>query len=544
MSEINLEHFKRAAIEVGENGDNDTLPFDTDNTFVQNCIDDLAALAFSFFQSLEGMGKNEARKKLNSLQVFSERLLAPTGSSGFRITTKVHPFWTVYFNGLGIALAEKLEPNRSETAHSYRFLSEGKNLFDRARSWRAFLQATTHDSAINLEGAVVVRTDISSFYEHIYHHRLENCVGDFFIESSTIATQVDKLLNKFSAGRSFGLPVGGQCSRILAETLMSSIDRSLTEKGIVWHRYVDDFVLIAASKQDAYTSLSVLSNELADYGLSLNRSKTIMLSARHYKEYVDAQLFSAEDESKDLREIDLHFDPYSDNPIGDYTQLKETVSSLNVPMLLNLELQKAQPEPFLVTQISRTLKFHEPQTAIQLCETLLDPSNLHSFRASWSTIMRGVTSIRLNEANSVIFEELDKLIDQIPSHSSHLLSAESNLLFYLKLIKSKKTEQRASFAYESYQASQSLTVKVACIECWRAWGDRSRFLNLRNRWQTLGEQEQRIVWLAFGHLGDEGRHSKQQVKLSIPNVWSLGIEAEREIEFYAIYKQWASNACR
>ncbi len=171
---------------------------------------------------------------------------------------------------------------------------------------------------------------------------------------------------------------------------MSSIDQMLTDADIVWHRYVDDFTLICKTQEDAYRALSVLSHALADYGLSLNRSKTSILSAKHYQDYVRTQLGTTDGVDKSLREIDLHFDPYSDSALSDYGALQETVQSLDIQTLLNLELHKSQPDTFLLTQIARTLKFQSPQVAIHLCETLLDAKNLHAFRASWSTIMRGI----------------------------------------------------------------------------------------------------------------------------------------------------------
>jgi len=188
--------------------------------------------------------------------MFHERLLTPTGYSGFRVTTKIHPFWNIYFNGLGIAVAEKHETERSCRAHAYRFISDGTALFDRSSSWRAFREATIGDCADANSDSVVVQTDISSFYDHIYHHRLENFIGDLFPESSNIATQIDRMLNKFSGGRSFGIPVGGQCSRIIAEVLMSSIDNRLTAEGIIWRRYVDDIVLIADSQKTCLSGTS------------------------------------------------------------------------------------------------------------------------------------------------------------------------------------------------------------------------------------------------------------------------------------------------
>ena len=40
-----------------------------------------------------------------------------------------------------------------------------------------------------------------------------------------------------------------------------------------WHRYVDDFTMITESQENAYRALAVLSHALADYGLSLNKTK-------------------------------------------------------------------------------------------------------------------------------------------------------------------------------------------------------------------------------------------------------------------------------
>ena len=241
------------------------------------------------------------------------------------------------------------------------------------------------------DGSVVVQTDISSFYEHVYHHRLVNVVNGLATGNSTIAVQVDRILSKLSAGRSFGLPVGGQCARILAEVLMTPIDLSLSDAGIVWHRYVDDFTLICKSRQDAYAALSTLSHSLADYGLSLNRTKTTILSAKHYSDYIAAQLGDGEDASVTLRELDLHFDPYSDTARGEYEQLKKSFERIDIQFLLELETEKSQPDNFVVAQIGRALKFQDPKMAAQLCATLLDPKNLDLFRASWSKIMRGVS---------------------------------------------------------------------------------------------------------------------------------------------------------
>ena len=541
MSSVTIDHFKRAAIDIGSHGDNDTLPFDIDNRFIKDNQDTLAAMAYDYFCEIDSASDKIARKTINKLQIFSERLLAPTGPSGFRITTKIHPFWNIYINGLGVAIAELHEPSRSPHAHSYRYSAEGESLFDRDKSWRAYREATLNDENIYKEDSIVLQTDVSSFYEHIYHHRLENCIKDLFSPESTVAVQLDRILNKLASGRSFGLPVGGQCARILAEVMMSPIDRMLSEADLIWHRYVDDFTIITESQEKAYRALAILSHALADYGLTLNRTKTTIMRAKHYLDYVNAQLGTSEDAGGILREIDLYFDPYSDNPHVDYDELRKTVQNLDVRALLELETTKSQPDTFLLAQIGRTLRLHSPQTAIQLCETLLNPKNLNAFRASWSKIMKGIAAVRATDEYEPIFESLDRMLDEVPSQSVSLLLPDVNCLHFLRTIRFQRTDKRARFVRSVYNRTESETVKRACLDCWRMWHDRHNFNSVRNKWQNLGEQEQRMLWLTAGNFGDEGKKARDQVRSSLDRVWQLGIEREGKPTFGALYSEWCEN---
>lgn len=540
MADVTLDHFKRAAADIGANGDNDTLPFDIDVRFINERQDALAELAHQYFTDLDGLEKQNVRNAVNALEVFSERLLVPTGAAGFRITTKIHPFWNIYINGLGIAVAEAHESKRSDRAHSYRFTPNGDKLFDKTASWKAFREACVAECEALGDDVVVVQTDISSFYEHIYHHRVENFVDDLFPTGSKVATQIDRFLSKLASGRSFGLPVGGQCARILAELLLSSIDRMLTDAGIKWRRYVDDFVLITSSQADAYSALAILSHALADYGLTLNRTKTTFLTGRHFCDYVRTQLGGESDDAAKLREIDLHFDPYSDTRDDDYDELKATVESLEIRTLLDLEINKGQPDTFLVAQIGRTLKFHSPDVALQLCGTLLSSKNLHAFRASWSTIMRGVAAVRSDDEFSEISPGIDKLLDKIPEHSPHLLLTEASCLHYLRTIRFRRTDDRGRYVSNLHSRTSSQSIKRACIDCWRHWKDRPSFISIRNKWNAISPEEQRMLWLAAGEFGDDGKNFKGQEKRSALKYWALGIEKDGRPSFASIYEKWCA----
>ena len=52
MNCVTLEHFKRAASDIGSHGDNDTLPFDIDNRFIKEKHESLAVLAYDYFVQL------------------------------------------------------------------------------------------------------------------------------------------------------------------------------------------------------------------------------------------------------------------------------------------------------------------------------------------------------------------------------------------------------------------------------------------------------------------------------------------------------------
>lgn len=561
MLKPELRHFERAACEVAKHGDNDTLPFDLDIRFCGDQANALASIAYGFYDELRSsQALKDNHEKIAALNIYSERLVAPSGPAGFRVVTKIHPFWNIYLNGLGIAIAEVLEPQRSERAHSYRFLPNGGDqLFEGQRAWRAFKEATAAQSELAGEESVIVQTDISSFYEHVSHHYVENIINALGGDSAQVSKQVNVLLNKLSAGRSFGLPVGGQGARILAELFLNQVDSALTANGLNWHRYVDDYVLIATSTAEAYRALVVLTQCLMDYGLTLNKSKTVLLSARHYRDYVRAQLGASagDDEATKLRSIDLKFDPYSDNAEEDYESLRETVESLEVRRLLSRELEKALPDSFLVTQIGRTIRLHSPAVALDLVRTLLNQQNLHAFRASFSTIMRGIANVRSDPRFQVIHEAIDNLLDGIPTHSGYLLKVDTSLLHYLRCLRFGTTPARAQLVRHLFDFAQHDAVRRACVDCWRVWKDRAAFNHLRNRWAQLTPECQRLYWLASFAFGDEGDKARLQARHAIVQSWALGVELPFDVKkdkgklikhprgaeprFATVYADWAEG---
>jgi hypothetical protein len=225
--------------------------------------------------------------------------------------------------------------------------------------------------------------------------------------------------------------------------------------------------------------------------------------------------------------------------------------------LLNRELEKAIPDTFLIAQIGRTIRLHEPQTALDIASTLLMSTNLHAFRSSFSTIMRGISNLRADVRFELIHERVDSLLDSIPSHSAHLLKADTSLLHYMRCLRFRSTHQRAQYVRNLYENTQLDTVRRACLECWRNWGDRTGFNYLRNRWHQMTAEGQRLFWLATYKFGDEGDAARRQFRHAIPHAWALGVELTLDEEkdmgklkkhprgseprFAAVYEKWAKE---
>jgi hypothetical protein len=132
------------------------------------------------------------------------------------------------------------------------------------------------------------------------------------------------LFSKFSQTRSYGLPVGGPASRILAELAINPVDLYLNRKGIPFCRYVDDFHIFANSKEEAFRHLFFLAQILFNEGLSLQRTKTRILPCAEMQEAsAHLDLAGTEDISSlppeaRLMRLAVRYDPYSPTADQDY----------------------------------------------------------------------------------------------------------------------------------------------------------------------------------------------------------------------------------
>lgn len=124
----------------------------------------------------------------------------------------------------------------------------------------------------------LVHADVESFFDRIPHARLEPLIRRHIPDR-----QVRKLLrlwlrshplhNALFDGRR-GIPQGATLSPFLCNLYLHAFDRALSNKGITFVRFADDFLLFATSRTQAELALEYAQAQLKLLGLGLKPSKT------------------------------------------------------------------------------------------------------------------------------------------------------------------------------------------------------------------------------------------------------------------------------
>lgn len=171
-------------------------------------------------------------------------------------------------------------PGAGRAVHS--LLSDDRLLEPRAR--------------VRARARVLVRTDIASCYANIYTHTLEwalvgrerakAAVRDKKIRNNwtpdeqrryTMAGELDRAVQAQQLGETRGLPIGPDGSLVIAELLLSAVDRRLLKErpALRGYRHSDDFEFGVESTAEATEVLSLLQGVLSDeLRLELNTRKT------------------------------------------------------------------------------------------------------------------------------------------------------------------------------------------------------------------------------------------------------------------------------
>lgn len=277
------------------------------------------------------------------------RCLVPKQRYGFRIATQLDPLDMLFYLALFLETGEQIEKSRlsinEKLAFSNRFLLDNKDYSVFARD-SGYSEFQAHSGQLVEKHGFVVVADIADFYPRIYLHRLENALLSSTKTLPTHAKAIIQIIKGWNQNVSYGIPVGNNPSRLIAELVIDDVDRTLFSEDVIFTRYVDDYRIFCDSRQTAHQCLARLANVLYEtHGLTLQSQKTKILTA---EEFVNDVLET--EERKELKALTEGFSEILeimgiDNPYGelDYdslpTDFQKQIDGLNLEGLLEKQLE-------------------------------------------------------------------------------------------------------------------------------------------------------------------------------------------------------------
>jgi len=187
----------------------------------------------------------------------------------------IREMWVKYI-ALVLRIADEIENHRvSKSKHivySYRFAPLKNTLFDPRYNFDSFRHMVTKKVKCKAV-KVLVRCDIANFYDRLNLHRLESTLTSLGIDHKIVGL-INELLLFWANRDSYGLPIGSNASRILAEASLIDVDKYLIDHGVSFIRFVDDYRMFAKDAKSAHAWLTMLIERLSIEGLAINTRKT------------------------------------------------------------------------------------------------------------------------------------------------------------------------------------------------------------------------------------------------------------------------------
>lgn len=502
------KYFKKALLNIIKHGDTDIFPFPFERYLFEDKITETLDI-------LENIHK-DLGKAISESPPLTLVKLSPVGYYGFRQATMIEPFWNAYFLGLIISLAEKIEKTRisedEKTIFSYRYeWNKDKGSLFKDTTWISYKKQCIEYSK-NFD--VVLQTDISNFYPRINHHKLENELKRIDT-SSAIAKKIIKLLSLFSGTISYGLPVGGPASRILAELALNHTDFHLKSRGITFCRYADDYTIFCDSESDAYKILILISEKLANDQLSLQKGKTKIMSSLEFQEihqFLDPKPSDeiSEEEQK-LLNISIRFDPYSATAVEDYESLKDAIRQIDIIGILSREVNKTKIDQTVTKQAINSVKVLTKENQVQAVKILLDQENLTTLSPVFTTIMRSIRTI-YDDVPKEGKDIIDNSLLELFKSESYLTKIEINLNYIIQILSIRHSQQKEELFVKLFETETNHFLKRQIIVAMTNWECHYWLVDIKNQFTTLTTWERRAFIYASYCLGDEGSHWRNSNK--------------------------------
>ena len=522
MNKLLKDSFSIAIDNVIKYGDTDVFPFPIENYMLFDEKEKILKL-------LENIYNNFNNYITNTPPVF-EKMLAPSGYTGFRWVTQIDPILNVFLLGLVISISKEIEEHRvkknNNCIFSYRIDidNDKATLFDTNFGWHKF-QKNSLDLASKYK--YVLSCDISNFYQSIYHHRLDNALKSLYVTDGNVIKYIMDIMQNISNTKSYGLPIGGNAARILAELLLDSTDKLLYSKDVKFCRFVDDYNIFAETEQEIYSNLLYLSKILLENeGFSLQKSKTKITTA---DEFIQSSPINIEETNvtNSIFSISLKYDPYSSTADEDYEKIKKEVRKIDIITLLTKELNKTKIHTDTLKRIIRLLKFSNKDTIDTCIEMLLN--NIITLAPIFPNVMIIINNLFDNLSNNIQNMILDTIKRGIDTNE-YIFKIDLNLMYTLRLLSKFPSVDNEKILAKIYSQTESKLIKKDIILIMSNWNANYWLSNLKNLYSNLSVWEKRCFILASYTLNDEGRHWREHHK-----------EGFNEIDI--VYRDWRASKC-
>lgn len=218
----------------------------------------------------------------------------------FRKCAMVDIIDEIIFLTLALIVARPVERERIKASEnrvfSYRYNINNGYLFNPKYHFTAFKNEVTRKSIIKTN-KVVVECDISNYYDRLNIHRIESALLSFNGVDKDVAKMLNDILLYWANRDSYGIPVGSNASRILAEAALVNVDRYLKNHKVDFCRFVDDYRIFAKDAETAHKHLALLTHCLSREGLFINTTKTKMKDISRNEHTAVYNMVEATDES-------------------------------------------------------------------------------------------------------------------------------------------------------------------------------------------------------------------------------------------------------
>jgi hypothetical protein len=506
------EHIRRAVANITKYGDTDIFPFPIENHVFFDKTEEVVALIKRWNENV--------RVSLATNPPQNVGALAPAGYAGFRWATQIDPFWNAAYLGWVLAIAEEIEGVRIPTGESrvfsyrYKWDENDKTIFNKEIGWRAFTEAAI---AKCVDNRVVVSCDISEFYLRINHHRLENAIRHL-PNGNAVADRIQPFLSNLSRTYSFGLPIGGPASRILAELVMNQVDSLLLAEGVDFLRFVDDYYMFADSPAGAFKNLVTLTRILIEnQGLQLQKSKTRIMTAAEFvatnplvHDDADAVIEAPLGEARQaVMSISLHFDPYSATAEQDYARLKQEIEKYPIIDLIRSELTKSRVNISLTKKLVSIVRHMDSDSLDESILTIISNDEL-LYPIYFNVLM--CTQAVWSNLSDATKEAVQNHIFRLVSESSRVMQVDVNLQYAVRLLAMVSSERTRQLFHQLFRSEKSELVGADIIIGFLRWKDWHWLSALKNRFRNLPANQRRAFIIASFHLGDEGEKWRGHVK--------------------------------